>query len=74
MILQECSIGIFCLSIIAVNQGMMRLVKKARQSEKFGKMRLPFTTNITLMDQQTASQLEPPERATFPQDILSGND
>ncbi len=72
--LQNCSIGIFCLSIIAVHQGMMRLVKKTRQSEKFGKIRLPFTTNITPPDQHTASQSEPPERATFPRDILSGND
>jgi hypothetical protein len=74
MILQDCSIGIFCLSIIAVRQGMMTIVKKIRQSVKFGKIRLPFTTNFTLMDQQTASQSELPERATFPQDILSGND
>jgi hypothetical protein len=74
MILQDCSIGIFCLSIIAVHQGMMSLVKKTRQSEKFGKIRLPFTTNFTRTDQQTASQSEPPERATFPQDILSEND
>jgi hypothetical protein len=64
--LQDCRIGIFCLSIIAVGQGMMRLVKKTRQSEKFDKIRLPFTTDITPTDQQTASQLEPPERATFP--------
>jgi hypothetical protein len=64
--LQDCSIGIFCLSIIAVRQGMIRLVKKTRQSEKFGKIRLPFTTDITPMDQQTASQSELPERATFP--------
>jgi hypothetical protein len=73
--LQDCSIGIFCLSIIAVHQRMMILVKKTRQSEKFGKKRLPFTTNITITptDQQTVSQLKPPERATFPQDILSGN-
>ncbi len=71
--LQDCSIGIFCLSVDAVHQGMMRLAKKTRQSEKFGKIRLPFTTIITLTDQQTASQLEPPERASFPQDILSGN-
>jgi hypothetical protein len=28
--LQDCSIGIFCLSIIAVHQGMMRLVKKTK--------------------------------------------
>jgi hypothetical protein len=74
MILQDCSIGIFCLSIIAVRQGMMRLVKKTRQSEKIGKIRLPFTTNFTLTDQQTASQLELLERATFPLDILFGND
>jgi hypothetical protein len=53
---------------------MKRLVKKTRQSEKFGKITLPFTANITLTDQQTASQSEPPERATFPQGILSGND
>jgi hypothetical protein len=45
---------------------MMRLVKKTRKSEKFGKIRLPLTTNITPTDQQTASQSEPPERATFP--------
>jgi hypothetical protein len=72
--LQDCSIGIFCLSIIVVCQGMMRLVKKTRKSEKFGKIRLPLTTNITPTDQQTASQPELPERATFPRDILSGND
>jgi hypothetical protein len=64
--LQDGSIGIFCLSIIAMRQGMMRLVKKIRISEKFGKVRLPFTTNITPTDQQTASQSEPPKRATFP--------
>jgi hypothetical protein len=63
---QDCSIGIFCLSIIAVHQGMMRLVKKTKKSEKFGKIRLPLTTNISPIDQQTASQPEPPERATFP--------
>jgi hypothetical protein len=72
--LQDYSIGIFCLSIIVVRQAMMRLVKKTRQSEKFCKIRLPFTTNITPTDQQTASQSEPPESATFPQGILSGND
>ncbi len=27
-ILQDCSIGIFCISFIAVRQGMMRLVKR----------------------------------------------
>jgi hypothetical protein len=53
---------------------MMRLVEKKIQSEKFGKIRLPFTINITPTDQQTASQLKPLERANFPQDILSGND
>jgi hypothetical protein len=53
---------------------MMRLVKKTRQSEKFGKIILPFTSNINLTDQQTASHLELLERATFPRDILSGND
>jgi hypothetical protein len=74
MIIKNGRIGIFHLSIITVHQGMMRLVEKTRQSEKFGKIQLPFTTNITQTDQQTASQLEPPERATFPQDIFSGND
>jgi hypothetical protein len=49
--LQDCSIGIFCLSIIAVCQGMMRLVKKTRQSEKFGKIILPLANNITPTDQ-----------------------
>jgi hypothetical protein len=72
--LQDCCIGIFCLFIIAVCQGMMKVVKKTRKSEKFGKLRLPLTTNITPTDQQTASQSKLPERATFPQDILSGND
>jgi hypothetical protein len=66
MIFQDCSIGIFCCSIIAVHQGMMRLVKNTRKSEIFGKIRLPLTTNITPTDQQTASQLELPEKATFP--------
>ena len=64
--LQDCSIGIFCLSIIAVCQGMMRLVKETRKSDKFGKIRLPLTTNITPTDQQMASQSELHERATFP--------
>jgi hypothetical protein len=58
--LQDCSIVIFCLSIIAVHQVMLRLVKKNRRSEKFGKIQLPLTTNITPTDQQTASQSEQP--------------
>jgi hypothetical protein len=64
--LQDCSIGNFCLSIIAVCQGMMGLVEKTRKSKKFGKIRLLLMTNITPNDQQTASQPEPPERAPFP--------
>ncbi len=33
-LLKDFGIGIFCLAIIAVCQGMMRLVKKMRNSEK----------------------------------------